>query len=56
MDNQQKKDIMAEEIWLNYFNNYLYEHKVITEDERNKMKNQISFRSDRKRKSQGRER
>lgn len=28
---------VAEEIWLNYFNNYLLEHGVITEREHRKM-------------------
>ncbi|MDR1631249.1 MAG: hypothetical protein LBS36_13710 [Oscillospiraceae bacterium] len=28
---------MARSIWLNYYNNYLFEHGAITEDERNKM-------------------
>jgi len=50
MNNQQKKKILAEEIWLNYFNNVLFEKKIITEDERNKMKNLISSRCDNKRK------
>lgn len=51
MNNQQKQNIMAEEIWLNYFNNYLFENRVISENERNKMKNQISARCNKKRKS-----
>jgi len=50
MKEQQKKTIMAEELWLNYFNNVLFDRKVITEDERNKMKNLISSRCDGKRK------
>lgn len=56
MNNQQKQNIMAEEIWLNYFNNYLYDHEAITEDERNKMKNQILSHCDKKRKSDDKER
>jgi len=51
MDNHAKKTVMAEEIWLNYFNNVLFEKQIITEDERNKMRNQISSRCDKKRKS-----
>ena len=31
----------AEEIWLNYFNEYLFQKRLITEVERNKMKNLI---------------
>ena len=50
MNDPQKKSILAEEIWLNYFNNVLFEQKIITEDERNKMKNLISLRCDGKRK------
>ena len=56
MDNRQKRNIMAEEIWLNYFNTYLYEHKLITEEQRNKMRNEITFRCNRKRKQADRER
>lgn len=50
MTDQQKRSIMAEEIWLNYYNNYLYEHKVITEKEHTKMCNEIAIHCDRKRK------
>ena len=32
---------MTKEIWLTYFNNYLFAKKIITEDERNKMVLQI---------------
>ena len=40
---QRKKD-MAELMWLNYFNQTLYEKGLITETERNKIKNDISRR------------
>jgi len=50
MNNMQQKTVMAEEIWFNYFNNILFDKKIITEDERNKMKNMISTRCDKKRK------
>lgn len=33
---------LTDEIWLNYFNDVLYEKGIITETERNKMKNLIS--------------
>lgn len=56
LTNQQKRTIMAEEIWLNYFNTYLYEHKLISEDTRNKMRNEITFHCDRKRRQTERER
>ena len=36
------KQAITNEIWLNYFNQYLLEKKIITEVERNKMKNIIS--------------
>ena len=51
MNSTQKKNIMAEEIWLNYFNYVLFDKKIITEDERNKMKHFISSRCDNKRKT-----
>ena len=51
MNNQNKRALMAEEIWLNYFNNTLFENQIITEEERNRMKNQITLRCDKKRKA-----
>ena len=42
--NEQKKKAAAERIWLNYYNQYLYEHGFITELERNRMKNLIECR------------
>ena len=36
---------LAEEIWLTYFNNYLYDHGVITETERNRMFGMEEIRS-----------
>ena len=38
---QQKKEL-AELMWLNYFNQTLYEKGIITENERNRIKNNIS--------------
>lgn len=35
---------VAAELWLNYFNQYLFEKNIITESERNKMKNLIGRR------------
>lgn len=35
---------VAEQIWLNYFNNYLLEHKVISEREHRKMTSLILAR------------
>lgn len=31
------EDVNAKNIWLNYFNNVLYEKGIITEEERNRM-------------------
>jgi len=32
-----KEQLEAEEIWLNYFNDYLFREEIISESERNKM-------------------
>ena len=40
---QQKKEL-AELVWLNYFNQTLYEKGMITENERNRINNNISRR------------
>jgi len=40
----QKKQ-MAEQLWLGYFNQTLYEKGLITESERNRMSNKIASRS-----------
>ena len=48
MNHSQNKYIIAEEIWLNYFNDVLFDKKIIREAERNKMKNMISSRCDNK--------
>ncbi len=55
MAEQNRSDIkrekqMAEQLWLEYFNNYLFEHGVITEKERNRMVSAIL--SDQNRKQQ----
>lgn len=39
---EQQKQHMAEQLWLLYYNQYLYDHGVITERERNRMKNKIN--------------
>ena len=36
-----QRESVAKKIWLNYYNNYLYEHHVITEDEKRKMQRKI---------------
>lgn len=42
--NEQKRLAMAEKLWLNYFNQTLYEKGCITEVQRNRMKNMIDSR------------
>lgn len=37
MNYEQERRIAAEDIWLNYFNNALYEAGLISETERNQM-------------------
>lgn len=37
-----KKTAVLNQIWLNYFNEYLYEEGFLTEQERNEMSNKIS--------------
>ena len=36
--------IAVEEAWLLYFNNYLFEHRLINEDKRNRMVSEITAR------------
>jgi len=42
---KDQKQLAAEEIWLNYFNDHLFQKQLISEAQRNKMKNQISRRT-----------
>ena len=44
MVTEQLKRELAEQMWLNYFNQTLYEQGIITETERNRMRNVISSR------------
>lgn len=39
-DEREKR--VAEDIWLNYFNRYLYEHGTISEKENNRMTEKIA--------------
>ena len=41
---EKNKKSLVEQIWLNYFNEALYRQGVITEAERNRLKNMISCR------------
>lgn len=43
-DSESDRKMMAEQLWLMYFNTYLYEHGIITEKERNLMAIQIKNR------------
>ena len=42
---EERETRMAEDIWLNYFNQYLYEHGTITEKEYNRMTEKIAART-----------
>lgn len=42
----QKKKMIVEQMWLHYYNNTLFQKGVITETERNRMKNLINSRKD----------
>lgn len=44
MTNEQKRIAMAEKLWLDYFNQTLYEKGYITESQRNRLKNMIESR------------
>ena len=44
MTNEQQKKAMVEKLWLNYFNQTLYEKGYITEAQRNRLKNRIDSR------------
>lgn len=41
---EQQKKLMAEEMWLHYFNQSLFMRGVITETERNRIANMIASR------------
>ena len=44
MTNEQKRVAMAEKLWLNYFNQTLFEKGYITEPQRNRLKVLIDSR------------
>lgn len=44
MSAAQRKIFIAEQIWLHYYNDYLFGKGVITEQERNKLKFRIDGR------------
>lgn len=41
MSAEVEKEKVAEEVWLDYFNEYLFEHEIIDEVTRNKLKIKI---------------
>ena len=41
---QEQKKLMAEKLWLNYFNQTLYEKGFLTEGQRNRLKRIIDSR------------
>lgn len=40
----ERKQVVAEKLWLTYFNNYLFDHGLITEQERNAVSAKIAAR------------
>ena len=44
LTNEEREKRMAEDIWLNYFNRYLFEHGTISEKEYKKMVEKITNR------------
>ncbi len=44
LTNEEREKRMAEDIWLNYFNRYLFEHGTISEKEYKKMTELITIR------------
>ena len=45
---EEREKALAEDIWLNYFNRYLFEHGTISEREYKKMTEMIVARNDKK--------
>lgn len=45
LTNEQRRKALAEELWLSYFNRFLFEKGLITESERNRMVHLIANRS-----------
>ena len=41
-DNQKSKELMSRELWLSFFNEYLYKNGLITQEERLKMNTKIT--------------
>ena len=45
LTDEERKKRMAEDIWLNYFNQYLFENGTISEKEYKKMTEKIAVRT-----------
>ena len=45
LTNEQSRKVLAEELWLSYFNRFLFEKGLITVSERNRMVHLIANRS-----------
>ena len=48
LTDEEREERMAEDIWLNYFNRYLYEHGTISEKEYKRMTEKIATRKARR--------
>lgn len=44
LSNEQRRRSAAEQLWLHYYNQTLYDKGLITESERNRMTNKINAR------------
>ena len=48
LSSEEREKALAEDIWLNYFNRYLFEYGTISEREYKKMTEMIAARNDKK--------
>ena len=48
LSSEEREKALAEDIWLNYFNRYLFEHGTISEREYKKMVEKIASRKSKK--------
>lgn len=46
LSSKQSKTALAEQLWLTYFNQYLFEKEIITEAQRNRMIAKINSRKE----------
>lgn len=44
LSNEEQRRLVAEQLWLHYYNQTLYKQGLITESERNRMTNRINAR------------